>query len=86
MTRLPKYRIGQVVRINTEFYDTKRREQRFQEITHIGPWGKSSGCLDTEMQSDCACQSFSFEYTFANGDHCHEKFLKPLTKRQKGER
>ena len=66
MTRLPKYRIGQVVRIND--YDYDMRAERFQEIDRIIPREKS------------------FEYELANGDHCQEKFLKPLTKRQKGER
>ena len=71
-TKSPKFKVGQVVRINTEFYNKgARRNQQYQRITRVWNWQKGT--------------RFPFGYTLLNKDECNERFLEPLTKRELGE-
>ena len=67
----PKFKVGQVVRINTDWYrtPTKRREQ-YQRITRVWKW--------------MAQKDLGFGCTLLNGDNAHEKFLKALTDKERG--
>jgi hypothetical protein len=65
----PKFRVGQVVRIHCEWYATARKEQQYQRITKVWPWGAWP----------------QWGYTFLNGDKANEKFVRPLTKKESGQ-
>lgn len=63
-----KYSVGQVVWLDIEFYKKPERiSQQYQVITKITPWAKPFG-------GQCL--------HFANGDQCHQKWVRPLTKRE----
>lgn len=68
MSKKPKFKKKQVVRINTEWYRTARIGQQYQQIVDIRPW------------SNASVGTPSFMYTFANGYKCNEKYVKALSK------
>ncbi len=39
----PKFKVGQVVRINTDFYKRKHKTEQYQRILKVWPWGKGFG-------------------------------------------
>ena len=71
-TAKPKFTVGQVVRIATRFYNHDHPAERFQKITDVWRWGDGKTCP-------------AWGYTFGNGDMANEKWIKPLTKKQRGE-
>lgn len=75
----PKFRVGQVVRINTKYYD---KAKRYQKIVAIFPWicSQRTDVGNIHVQST----KFPFGYRLANKDECNEKFLAPLSERELG--
>ncbi len=73
-TTTPKFSRGQVVRIDTEYYRRKsdRLAEQFQKITSVWSWSPTKSGTP------------KWGYTFANGDKCSEKFVKPLTAKEIG--
>jgi len=71
--RKPKFRVGQVVRIDVPYYKAKpRRAEQYQRITRVWPWPWPK------------CKGTPFGYDFLNGDRANEKYLKPLTAKERG--
>lgn len=69
---LIKYKVGNVVRIIADYYVTgTRKDQGFQQIVHVESWVASSG---NSTPDQCL--------TFANGDRCHSKYVRPLLKKE----
>jgi hypothetical protein len=68
-----KFKVGQVVRINTDWYTThpERVTQIYQRVTRVWAWNPAN------LKS-------GFGVSVSNGDQMHEKYLKPLTKRERG--
>lgn len=66
----PKFTKRQVVRIDTESYNTKWKNEKFQVVKKVFPWMNTKG----------------YGCTLSNGDECHEKYLMPLTAKQIGVR
>lgn len=66
----PKFKKGQVVRIATESYRTKWKEQQYQKIVRVWNWA--------------TCKASPFGYTLANGDNANEKYLRALTEGERG--
>jgi hypothetical protein len=67
----PKYKVGQVVRINASYYRTPSKTgEQFQKITAVWKW------LEYKPQP--------WGYTFANGDKCNQLHIKPLSKSERG--
>jgi hypothetical protein len=65
-----KFKVGQVVRVNTEWYRTKaKRGEQYQRITQVWRWTPTSD---------------SFGYDLLNGDAAHQKYLQPLTQKERG--
>jgi len=68
--RKAKFKVGQVVRVNTEWYRTgTKRGEQYQRITQVWRWMSMSD---------------SFGYTLLNGDKAHQKYLQPLTQKERG--
>lgn len=68
MSKKPKFRKGQVVRIDTDFYRNERVSQQYQEIVAVWEWeGAGKGIP-------------GFGYTFANGDEANEQYVRGLSK------
>jgi len=66
----PKFKVGQVVRINTEWYASDRKGQQYQRITRVWGWSE--------------CKKSPRGYSFVNGDKCNEKYVSALTKKELG--
>jgi hypothetical protein len=67
-----KFKVGQVVRVNTEWYRTKaKRGEQYQRITQVWRWKPPS-------------DSFGYGYNLLNGDEAHQKYLQPLTQKERG--
>jgi hypothetical protein len=70
-----KFKVGQVVRMNTEWYRTRKmRGEQYQRITRVWEWPTFH--RQTEIGG--------FGYTLLNGDEAHEKFLAALTSAERG--
>jgi hypothetical protein len=67
-----KFKKGQVVRIDTEYYRDEHKGEQFQLITRVWIWNNANK------------NTPKFGYSFANGDECNEKYVKPLTTKQAG--
>ena len=70
MKKKPKFRVGQVVRVNTDYYKTNWRAQQYQKITKVWPW--------------LVPGPYPWGYSLANGSKANERYLKPLTVRERG--
>ena len=68
----PRFKVGQVVRLDTEWYNTVRKEQKYQRITRRWKW----------VSRTASSRWLGWGYTFSNGDMAHEKWVKPLTKKE----
>jgi hypothetical protein len=68
----PKFSVGQVVRIHTDWYATARKEQQYQRITAVWPWRVGRKTVPR------------WGYTFLNGDKANEKYVRPLTAKESG--
>ena len=66
-----KFRIGQVVRLDTDFYEGERKGQKYQRIVRRFAWPQYP--------------KQPFGYEFLNGDSCNERWIKPLTGRERGD-
>ena len=67
-----KFKVGQVVRIDTEWYRTKaKRGEQYQRITRVWRWTPTT-------------TGGSFGYNLLNGDAAHQKALQPLTQKERG--
>jgi hypothetical protein len=65
----PRFRVGQVVRIDTEWYRRgEGKGQQYQRIVRIYNWADIT--------------RYPFGYDFLNGDSANEKYVRPLTKRE----
>ena len=72
MTKKPKFSVGQVVRIDAEFYKKQRKDSQYQRIVSCWSW---PGRLH---------KPHPFGYTFLNGDECNEKYIKSLSPKELG--
>jgi hypothetical protein len=68
--RKPRFKVGQVVRINTDWYASYRKDQKYQRITDVWSWPES--------------KKSPWGYSFVNGDRCNEKYVSALTKKELG--
>jgi hypothetical protein len=67
----PLFKVGQVVMLDTEFYQTgENSAERYQRIVRVFPWK--------------SCKAHPFGYKFLNGDECNEKYIRPLTTKEHG--
>jgi hypothetical protein len=66
----PKFAVGQVVRVDTESYRKKWKAQQYQKIVRRFSWDE--------------CKSSPYGYVLANNDRCNERFLQPLTVKERG--
>ena len=74
MREKSKYKVGQVVSLaGLEFYQNKRKGEQFQKIMQVYPW-----------TCDGQTKFLGFGLRLKNGDQCHEKWVKPLTEKEKG--
>jgi hypothetical protein len=74
-----KFKVGQVVRVNTEWYRTKaKRGEQYQRITRVWPWTPTTTRWVPTIAGD------SFGYDLLNGDAAHQKYLQPLTQKERG--
>ena len=74
-TQEPKFKVGQVVRMDTEWYRAKEKKaEQYQRIKKVWLWNRRSKGTPR------------FGYDLVNGDSCNEKWLKPLTSRESGVR
>jgi len=71
-SKTPKFKAGEVVRISCPYYKKQRKAEQYQRIVSYFLWPE--------------CKSTPFGYLFVNGDRCNEKFVKPLTPKEKGEK
>lgn len=80
----PRFKVGQVVRINTDWYRTKRKNERYQRITGVFAWTVTE---DTGTGTSHSRQSakWPWGYRFLNGDEANERFVKALTGREKSD-
>ena len=69
--RKAKFKVGQIVRVNTKWYRSTRKDQQYQRITQVWRWTPTS-------------DSFSYGYNLLNGDAAHQKYLQPLTQKERG--
>jgi hypothetical protein len=69
--RKAKFKVGQIVRVNTKWYRSTRKDQQYQRITQVWRWRPPS-------------DSFGYGYSLLNGDEAHQKFLQPLTQKERG--
>ena len=82
VTTKPKFKRGQVVFIDTDYYKTKNhRGEQFQKITRVWRWLPAHPGDPTWQANP---RGPTWGYNFANGDEANEKWLKPLTKQQIG--
>ena len=65
-----KFRVGQVVRVVGQFKRDQHREHL--RIKHVWPW------IISHIRT-------SWGYTMSDGDMVSERFLRPLTKRERGQ-
>ena len=68
----PKFHVGQIVRINTNWYKTERKEQQYQRITKVWPW------IVDKIKSI----KYPWGYSLLNGDKCNERYLEPLSSKE----
>lgn len=69
----PIFKVGEVVRIGTDFYKKERNNQKYQRIVSVWNWTVRN--ITTGL---------GFGYSLSNGDECHEKYLVKLTKKELG--
>lgn len=69
-----RFRVGQVVRIDTEMYrlESSYGNERYQRITKVWDWYDANPGVP------------KFGYTFLNGYECNEVFVRELTKKERG--
>lgn len=68
----PKFKRGQVVKLDCSFYKAKERKaQMYQRIKYVALWRSGD-------------PKFGYALRFANGDVCHEKYAVALTAREAG--
>ena len=67
--RKAKFKVGQIVRVNTQWYRSTRKDQQYQRITQVWRWTPTSD---------------SFGYDLLNGDAAHQNYLQPLTQKERG--
>lgn len=68
--RKARFKVGQVVVLNCTFYQNERKSEQYQQIIDVWPWREY--------------KPQPWGYTFANGDKCNQKYLRPLTAKEKG--
>lgn len=66
----PKFKVGQVVRMNTNYYRGAWVNEQYQRIVAVFPWP--------------ACKKSPFGYVLANKDEANEKFLSALAIKERG--
>jgi hypothetical protein len=69
--RKAKFKVGQIVRVNTQWYRSTRKDQQYQRITQVWRWTTIRG-------------AFGYGYNLLNGDEAHQKYLQPLTQKERG--
>jgi hypothetical protein len=65
-----KFKVGQVVRVNTDYYNITHKSEQYQRITRVWPWSE--------------CEDNPFGYSLVNGDQANQKWLIALTKKEIG--
>ena len=82
MKAKPKFKVGQVVRINVPSY--KNSEREYRKIKEIYQWPSKTRSTATGI-TDGKVNFLGFGYVFT-GDECHEKYLKALSPKECGGR
>ena len=72
--KTPKFKRGQVVRINADRYKKEHKAEQYQRITAVWPWTVEG-----------ISRHLGFGYTLLNGDKAHEKLLLGLTPKEIGQ-
>jgi hypothetical protein len=75
------FKVGQVVRIDADYYRRERRAEQYQRITRVFPWTTS---VRGDFGNTVGNVQNGFGCCLLNGDECHEKYLKALTKKELG--
>lgn len=76
----PKFKVGQVVLINTRWYS--KRNDRYQRIGEVFPWPT---CKAKDGGFGYGLSGSFFGKSYVSGDEVHEKHLKALTSKERGQ-
>jgi hypothetical protein len=81
--RKAKFKVGQIVRVNTKWYRSTRKDQQYQRITQVWRWTPTR-CPQNDREDHRRFRDLGYGYNLLNGDEAHQKYLQPLTQKERG--